>query len=198
MTWQDECSSAACSYQRKKKIEHSWHSGGVNTGPAFCCRSRNHQTGTGRYLSYSHHLLPLSNLFLHISISSTTSCAIHLPMSPSIAVIQQLQVIKETRHLTRCGAHSPSLRDNNWDANLVYVIYNCDYMGHNRTISSLKAVPLAFSWTCLHIFMTILHKYYYFHSVKHDILEGYYELEHFDILATHPGNTRKQQTSVCW
>lgn len=37
--------------------------------------------------------------------------------------------------------------------------------------------------------MTTFHKYYYFRSLKHDILEAlvyiYYELEHYDILVTH-------------
>lgn len=41
--------------------------------------------------------------------------------------------------------------------------------------------------------MTTFHKYYYFHSLKRNILEAlvyiYYELEHYDILVM-PGNSR--------
>lgn len=67
-----------------------------------------HQTGTGRYLSYNRQLLPFSNLFLHTSTSSPTG---HLEMSPSM--LQQLEVIQETR---RCGACWASLQDENLEA----------------------------------------------------------------------------------
>lgn len=80
------------------------------------------------------------------------------------------------------------LQDDNLDANLLYKML-LQFYGRQQNLFVLPA----FCWTCLHIFMTTFYKYYYFHSLKHDILEAlvyiYYELEHYDILVT-PENSR--------